>query len=91
MNRAEMVVMLHRVDQGLVYGEDCGTDVEGGGGVSLPTLMGINALSASSLEVEFNIPLDADTAEDASHYTVSGPGNLSVDSATLTIAASWIT
>ena len=76
MNRAEMVVMLHRVDQGLTYGVDCGEGSE----VQLPALMTVMATSSTTVEVEFNVPLDSDTAEDVSHYSVPG---LTVDSVSL--------
>ncbi len=68
MNRAEMAVMLHRVDQGLTYGVDCGN-------VSPPMEAGIsnvNAVATNKVEVAFNMDVDATTAEMASYYTVTG-------------------
>ena len=78
MNRAEMVVMLHRVDQGLVYGVDCG-DVS----MLEPMITDAVATSATTVEVEFNNDLDEEAAVDAAHYTVTGSPELAVDSATL--------
>lgn len=86
MNRAEMVVMLHRVDQGLTYGVDCGVEEEEEEGeeVELPAVMGVKATSATMLEVEFNVPLSKGVAEDASHYAVGGAGDIAVSAAKLT-------
>ncbi|PJA67048.1 hypothetical protein CO157_06335 [Candidatus Peregrinibacteria bacterium CG_4_9_14_3_um_filter_49_12] len=79
MNRAEMVVMLYRVDQGLQYGVDCGEEDMTGE----PMLTDAVATSATTVEVEFNLPLDAESAEDASNYTVTGSPELPVSSAEL--------
>ncbi len=80
MNRAEMVVMLHRVDQGLTYGVDC----EMGGDVDAePMIKDVTMTDASTLEVEFNVALDEDAATDVSKYMVSGADDIDVDSATL--------
>jgi len=81
MNRAEMVVMLHRVDQGLTYGVDCDMD---GGEDSEPMIKDVTALDASTVEVEFNVMLDADAAEDASLYMVSGVSDLDITSVSMT-------
>ncbi|MDA0376044.1 MAG: S-layer homology domain-containing protein [bacterium] len=79
MNRAEMVVMLYRVDQGLSYGVDCGT-----GGVSgEPMVTDAVATSSTTLEVEFNMTLDQSAAEDTSNYTVTNSANVAVTSANL--------
>ena len=79
MNRAEMVVMLYRVDQGLSYGVDCGT-----GGVSgEPMVTDAVATSSTTLELEFNMTLDQATAEDTSNYNVSGGDDPAVTSANL--------
>jgi hypothetical protein len=67
MNRAEMVVMLYRVDQGLSYGADCGGSMSGSADVS-----GAKALSASKVEVQFSVAVDKATAEMASKYSISG-------------------
>lgn len=68
MNRAEMVVMLYRVDQGLSYGVDCG-----GSDVSTePMVTDVVATSSTTIEVEFNMTLDQASAEDEMQYTVSG-------------------
>ncbi|TSC80635.1 MAG: hypothetical protein G01um101425_289 [Candidatus Peregrinibacteria bacterium Gr01-1014_25] len=80
MNRAEMVVMLHRVDQGLVFGEDCGT----GETPAEAAITDVVATSATTVEIEFNMPVDEDAVEDVSHYTVTGPsGEIDVDSASM--------
>ncbi len=79
MNRAEMVTMLHRVDQGLQYGVDCGGD-----NVGAPMIVDIVATSATTVEVEFNVALDATVAEDAAIYTVMNGSEIAVNSAELT-------
>lgn len=92
MNRAEMVVMLHRVDQGLAYGVDCGVEGEEGeeegeeaAGASISD---IRAVAANKLEVEFSVAVDPASAEDVSHYTVATEGGeeMAVESATATSA-----
>ncbi len=75
MNRAEMVVMLHRVDQGLVYGEDCTMDGEE---TSEPMITDVSATDASTVEVEFNVDISEDT--EASQFMVSGASDIDVDS-----------
>lgn len=79
MNRAEMVVMLYRVDQGLTYGEDCGTT-----GVATPNIKEAVATSSTVVEVQFNVSVDETAAKDKSHYTVTGSPELPIDSVTLT-------
>ncbi len=79
MNRAEMVVMLHRVDQGLTYGKDCGTSA-----VSTPKIKSAVATSATVVEVAFNVSVDQTAAADKSHYTVTGSPEIPVDSVKLT-------
>ena len=70
MNRAEMVVMLHRVDMGLQY-PDCGGDVtEPGGGAA--GIDSVTSVSTTKIEVEFNGAVDRATAEDAANYEVDG-------------------
>ncbi len=78
MNRAEMVVMLYRVDQGLTYGVDCGKDMSGE-----PMVTDVVATSSTTVEIEFNIPLDQSTAENKSHYAVTGSPALPISSANL--------
>lgn len=73
MNRAEMVVMLNRVDQGLMYGEDCG-DL----GVGEPAVSDVVATSPTTVEVEFNVSLDQTAAMDETHYEVAGDTDLTV-------------
>jgi hypothetical protein len=81
MNRAEMVVMLYRVDQGMTYGVDCGTD---GGMPAEAQLTDVVATAADTVEAEFNVSLDEDAAEDATRYTVTGDeGELDIDSVSL--------
>jgi len=78
MNRAEMVVMLHRVDQGLAYGVDCGTDV-----VVLPKIKDVIATSTTTVEVEFTLPVDQTVAEDIDTYTVTNGSEIDVTSASM--------
>lgn len=79
MNRAEMVVMLYRVDQGLSYGVDCG-----GGDVSNePMITDAVATSSTTIEVEFNLTIEQSAAEDTSMYTVMNGSALPVTSADL--------
>jgi len=75
MNRAEMVVMLHRVDQGLTYGVDCTT---GGHETTEPMIKDVTATDASTVEVEFNVDISEDT--DASQFAVSGASDIDVES-----------
>lgn len=75
MNRAEMVVMLHRVDQGLTFGIDCGVE-EG----SEPMLKDVTPTSATTVEVEFNVAVDEDAAMDETRYMVSGASDIDVTS-----------
>lgn len=75
MNRAEMVVMLHRVDMGLTYGVDCST-----GTVTEPMIRDVTSTSADTVEVEFTVDLDEDAATDPSRYSVSGDDNIDVES-----------
>lgn len=90
MNRAEMVVMLHRVDQGLAYGVDCGVEdaeeggEEGGEEEAGASVSDVRAVAANKLEVEFAVAVDPVSAEDVSHYTVSAEGGeeMVVESAT---------
>ncbi len=68
MNRAEMVVMLHRVDMGMTYGVDCSSNApseEAG-------LSSVMARSARMVDVEFTVNVDKASAEMASNYKVSG-------------------
>jgi hypothetical protein len=76
MNRAEMVTMLYRVDQGLMYGVDCSADA-----ITEPLITDVTPTSATMLEVEFNMALDEDAAMDASHFMVTGFADLDVESA----------
>jgi hypothetical protein len=76
MNRAEMVVMLHRVDMNMSY-EDCAND---GGSPMAASVKNVMALSATTVEVEFNVALDKDAALKAAHYMVTGAAKLTVSS-----------
>ncbi len=67
MNRAEMVVMLYRVDQGLMYGQDCG-----GNSTTEAGIQSARALSSMVVEVVFNQDVDQASAEMASNYAISG-------------------
>jgi hypothetical protein len=77
MNRAEMVVMLHRVDMGLQY-PDCGSGETPSGEAGVDS---VSTLSSTKVEVEFTVAVDRATAEDISNYDVDG---LTVKSARLT-------
>lgn len=79
MNRAEMVVMLHRVDQGLTYGSDCGKTA-----VSTPKVKSVTAISSTVVEVQFNTSVDETAAKTKSHYTVTGSPERPIDSVALT-------
>jgi len=79
MNRAEMTVMLYRVDQGLSYGVDCGTSGVSGD----PVVTDAIATDSTTIEVEFSATLDQSTAEDTSNYSVSGGNDPVVTSANL--------
>lgn len=80
MNRAEMVVMLHRVDQGLTYGSDCGKTA-----ISTPMVKDVTPISSTVVEVAFNVTVDETAAKDKAHYTVTGGSSeLAIDSIALT-------
>lgn len=79
MNRAEMVVMLHRVDQGLTYGVDCSI----GGPVAEAGIDSAVATDLETVEVEFTVPVDQESAEDVANYTVAGDSDLEVTAAEL--------
>lgn len=76
MNRAEMVAMLTRAEQGLQYGVDCGeTPVN-----ITPAVTDAVALSSTTIEVSFNVVLDSSVATVASNYTVTGAAEMAIDS-----------
>ncbi|MDA1209147.1 MAG: S-layer homology domain-containing protein [bacterium] len=79
MNRAEMVVMLYRVDQGLQYGVDCGEEEMS----SEPMLVDVVATSSTTVELEFSQALDEGSAEDEDNYSFSSSSDLAVSSAEL--------
>ncbi|MFA6039513.1 MAG: S-layer homology domain-containing protein [Candidatus Peribacteraceae bacterium] len=68
MNRAEMVVMLNRVDQGLVYGEDCSA---GTPNASTPSISTVSAVSSTKVEVTFNVAVDEAAAKTLANYVFS--------------------
>jgi hypothetical protein len=76
MNRAEMVVMLNRVDMGQTFGVDCGK-----GTVQTPAIKSVSPTSATKADVQFTVAADKAAAEMVSHYAVAG---LTVSSAKLT-------
>jgi len=79
MNRAEMVVMLYRVDQGLTFGVDCGTSAGGGEAMIVDSV----STSSTTVEVEFNVTLDAASAEDTGNYVITGSAEVPISSAVL--------
>lgn len=78
MNRAEMVVMLHRVDQGLTFGVDCGK-----GQVVTPAVKSVVATSSTTVEVEFSVAVAKASAEDKTKYTMSGSPTVPINAAKL--------
>ncbi|TSC57851.1 MAG: hypothetical protein Greene041619_926 [Candidatus Peregrinibacteria bacterium Greene0416_19] len=87
MNRAEMVVMLFRVDQNLTYGVDCGTEDDGddgddGGPTGSASAKSATATSTKMVTVDFNADLDQASAETAANYKVTaGTAQVTVSSA----------
>lgn len=75
MNRAEMVVMLHRVDQNLTYGVDCATTPS-----MTPAIKSVTATATDTVEVDFNTALNATAMVDASAYMISGDSDIKVNS-----------
>ncbi len=75
MNRAEMVVMLYRVDQNLAYGSDCGSVT-----VGEPMVKNVVATSATTVEVDYNVDIDQTALTDKTKYTVTGGSALPIDS-----------
>lgn len=75
MNRAEMVVMLYRVDQGLSYGSDCGSVSSG-----TPQIKDATATNATTIDVDYNVDVDQTTATDKTKYTITGSPALPIDS-----------
>ncbi len=68
MNRAEMVVIMHRASQGLRYGDDCGSVMEG-------NIVSITPSANDRLVVTFNVDLDANRVEDMEHYMLERTSN----------------
>lgn len=83
MNRAEMVVMLHRVDQNLTFGVDCGMDQ-----VTTPAIRSVTATATNMLEVDFNVSLDQTAMVDAAAYMISGDAKITVSSVKMLDASS---
>ncbi|MDD5623806.1 MAG: S-layer homology domain-containing protein, partial [Candidatus Peribacteraceae bacterium] len=77
MNRAEMVVMLHRVDQGLSYGVDCGAEE------AMAAIKSVTAVDEVTIEVEFTAEVTKASAETKANYTVSGSPALPINAASL--------
>ena len=78
MNRAEMVTMLHRVDQNLTYGVDCGKS-----GSETPAETSIDSASNTdtmTVEVVFSQAVDAKAAAEKTHYKVTGKATYAVAS-----------
>lgn len=67
MNRAEMVVMLHRVDQNLMYGVDCGAATQA-------SIHSAVALDLRTIEVDFSTDVDQASAEMMANYQVTAGG-----------------
>lgn len=81
MNRAEMVVMFDRVDQGLAYGIDCGYETP----VEDAAIRSVTALDGTTVEVEFTVAVDPAYAEDVASYAVTaGSTTIGVTSAVMT-------
>ncbi|MDO8468286.1 MAG: S-layer homology domain-containing protein [Candidatus Peribacter sp.] len=78
MNRAEMVVMLHRVDQGLTFGVDCGK-----GQVTAPAVKAVMATSSTTVEVEFTVAMKKASAEDKTNFTMTGSPTVPINAAKL--------
>jgi hypothetical protein len=68
MNRAEMVVIMHRASQGLRYGDDCGSVMEG-------NIVSITPSANDRLVVTFNVDLDANRMEEMTHYMLERTSN----------------
>lgn len=64
MIRAEMIVMLYRIDQAQVYGTDCGT--------SNRDIRSVTATSDRTLEVEFLTTVDEDSLVETAVYSITG-------------------
>jgi hypothetical protein len=82
MNRAEMVVMLNRVDQGLTYGKDCSSGSQNN---AAPSISSASAVSTTKVDLTFNMALDKTSAETVANYTIAGQ---TINSATLVSAKS---
>lgn len=83
MNRAEMVVMLHRVDQNLTYGVDCATTPS-----LTPSIKSVTSTATDTVEVDFNTALDKTAMVDASAYMISGDAKITVSSVKMLDATS---
>ncbi len=77
MNRAEMVVMLHRVDMNMSY-DDCASD--NGGGPVAAAVKSVMPTTATTVDVDFSVAVDKDAALMASKYKVTGAASLAVSS-----------
>jgi len=70
MNRAEMVVMFHRAQQYLRYGQDCATP-EG-------KIIGVSVTDSSMLNVNFNNDLEPNMIGQTARYRVEDTSNTSI-------------
>lgn len=77
MNRAEMVVMFHRASMGLRYGDDCG-QVDG-------RMVSATAVASDTVEVSFNVDLDANRMDDEEYYEIERVDGDAVGIADITV------
>lgn len=77
MNRAEMVVMVHRASRGMRYGDDCG-QIDG-------RMVSATAVSSDTVEVSFNVDLDANRMDDEEYYEIEHIDGESVGIADITV------
>jgi hypothetical protein len=68
MNRAEMVVIMHRASMGMRYGDDCGSVMEG-------NIVSVTPSANDRLVVTFSVDLDANRMEDMGHYMLERTSN----------------
>lgn len=81
MNRAEMVVMLHRVDQGLTYGVDCKSGAPSGAAA----ISSASATSSTMVMVDFTANVEQASAENIANYKImAGSQTISISSAKMT-------
>jgi hypothetical protein len=71
INRAEMAVMLHRIDQNLTSGSTCDWAQP-----ASPEIHSVTQIDFRTIEVEFSTDIDADDVLDLSHYSLESSGSL---------------